>query len=205
MQKHFLSYCLSWFYLWGGLMDDQATRANLSPAIHCRLLNKTRENLELCSYSECICSLSALHSSKQLLSVCIFLYSWQTRVTAVPKVVVTFFSLHSWAKGLSVYPRCFLRASKSQDCQRALCNRCNLRGGVARGRREVSAAVGRLVQIDTLHTRTACQTDKVPSSVLNQMWPSDSCEEPEQRSAEAVCCYAEWLGCLHSNGCPESV
>lgn len=27
-------------------MDDQATSANLSPAIHCRLLNKTRENLE---------------------------------------------------------------------------------------------------------------------------------------------------------------
>lgn len=76
-------------------MDDQAASANLSPAIHCRLLNKTRENLEPCSYSECICSLSALHSSKQLLSVCIFLYSWQTRVTAVPKVVVTFLSLHS--------------------------------------------------------------------------------------------------------------
>lgn len=82
-----------------------------------------------------------------------------------------------------MYPQCFLRASKSQDCQRALCNRCNLRGGVARGRREVSAAVGRLVQIDTLHTRTACQTDKVPSSMLNQMLPCDSCKEPEQRSA----------------------
>lgn len=106
------------------------------------------------------------------LSVCIVVYSWQTRIPVKPKVVVMFFPPTVEQKVCLLYPQCFLRASERGDCQNVLCNRCNLRGGVARGRREAGAGVGRLVQIDTLHTRTACQTDKVPSSALNQMLPS---------------------------------
>lgn len=108
----------------------------------------------------------------------------------VPKSVVML-SPHSWAKGCMInshlYPQPFLKAARG-DCQTVLCNRCNLRGGVARGRREAGAGVGRPVQIDTLHTRTACQTDKVPSNTLNQMLLCDSCNESELHSTEAECC-----------------
>lgn len=72
-------------------------------------------------------------------------------------------------------------SSKRGGCQKALCNRCNVRGG----RREGGAGVGRPLQIDTLHTRTACQTDRVPSSTLNQMLPRDSCSAAQRQSCEA--------------------
>lgn len=56
------------------------------------------------------------------LSVCIFVYSWQIWVIVRPRVVVMFFSPHSWAKGLSLYLQCLLRASERGPARNALCN-----------------------------------------------------------------------------------
>lgn len=179
------SSCYSLLYSWVGLMSDGAINANLSSAVHrgtrvtynrtVKDNNKWKKNcarihgpyvLSLCLH---ICVLLADESRCDARSDCnVF----------PPQLSKRFIFI---ATALS-------EGQREGDCQNVLCNRCNLRGGVARGRREAGAGVGRLVQIDTLHTRTACQTDKAPSSTPNQMLPCDSCEEPEQRSTEAARC-----------------
>lgn len=129
-----------------------------------------------------------MHSKvNSFLCVCIFVYSWQTRVTAMPKVVVRFFFPLTLEQKVHLR-NTFFGPATGVDCQNALCNHCNLRGGVVRGRREAGTGVGcRSKPTHSTHIERAKPAESLPART-NQMLPCDSCEEPEQRSTEAVCC-----------------
>lgn len=135
-------------------------------------------------------------------SVC----SWQTGVSLMAGVVVVFFFFSTTVKQkvCLLMHNAYLKPVKKGGCQDVLCNLCNPRGGVARGRREAGAGVGRLVQNrHTPHTygvpnRQGPFQHAKPDVALWFMRGAGAA----RRGAEAECCSAEWLGCLHSNGSP---
>lgn len=105
----FSSYSLSWLYIWGGLMNDEAISANLSPAIHCRtttgLWKETisgKRNWIVLIFTVHMFECRAWLESKQLsfcLHFCILLAD---KSHCKAKSDCNVFSPHSWAKGSSL-------------------------------------------------------------------------------------------------------